>query len=358
MNGVIVDLVNGQAAALCDDGRVVKLQDAGYSLGQIVEVHERKRRTPLWVRWASTAAAAALLLAGAGGAAAYAMPYGVVSLDVNPSLEYTINRFDYVLRVEGVNEDGKELLGQMDSSKLVHRPIGDALTASVRQLEEGNWLGGESDEILISAGAKEPTHAEKLVSALESGLSGSREDLEVRAVAVSEADIDAAHLEGMSAGRHRVLGELRESEGEAFSAEEWKDRPIRDILHRLENGPTDVPSQEDAHSARPEQPQISRIDALPAMSGEGAGSPEFHNAQPSGEQPQAQQPGQPQNQQAAQPQAQQAEQPQAQQPRPDSGSPGETHADSPRDAGSVPDGGHGGGFDPGSGGNPGGGPHR
>ena len=348
MNGVIVDLVNGQAAALCDDGRVVKLQDAGYSLGQIVEVHEHKRRTPLWVRWASTAAAAALLLAGAGGAAAYAMPYGVVSLDVNPSLEYTINRFDYVLKVEGVNEDGKELLDQMDSSKLVHRPIGDALTASVRQLEEGNWLGGESDEILISAGTKEPTHAEKLVSALESGLSGSREDLEVRAVAVSEADIDAAHLEGMSAGRHRVLGELRESEGEDFSAEEWKDRPIHDILHRLENGPAGVPSQEDAHSVRPEQPQTSRIDALPAMSGEGAGSPEFHNAQPSGEQPQAQQPQRDTGAQA----------PGAQQPWPDSGSPGEMQADSPRDAGSVPDSGHGGGgFAPG-GGNPGGGPHR
>jgi len=357
VNGVIVDLVNGQAAALCDDGRVVKLQDAGYSLGQIVEVHEHKRRTPLWVRWASTAAAAALLLVGAGGAAAYAMPYGVVSLDVNPSLEYTINRFDYVLRVEGVNEDGRELLGQMDTSKLVHRPIGTALEASVQQLEEGDWLGGESDEILISAGTKEPTHAEKLVSALESGLRGSREDLEVRAVTVSEADIDAAHLEGMSAGRHRVLGELRESEGEGFSAEEWKDRPIHDILHRLENGPAGVPSQEDAHSARPEQPRNGQ-DTLPAMSGDGTENPESHPAQPSGQQPQAQQPGQPQNQQAAQPQAQQAEQPQAQQPRPDSGSPGEMQADSPRDAGSVPDSGHGGGgFAPG-GGNPGGGPHR
>ena len=99
MKAVIVDLRGGQAAALCDDGRVIKLADPGYSLGQIVELHERRRRTPRWVRWASTAAAAALLLVGAGGGAAWAMPYGVVSLDVNPSLEYTINRFDYVLRV-------------------------------------------------------------------------------------------------------------------------------------------------------------------------------------------------------------------------------------------------------------------
>ena len=32
MKAVIVDLLNGQAAALRDDGRVVKLADAGYSL--------------------------------------------------------------------------------------------------------------------------------------------------------------------------------------------------------------------------------------------------------------------------------------------------------------------------------------
>ena len=165
MKAVIVDLRNGQAAALCDDGRVIKLTDPGYSLGQIVEVHERRRRTPLWVRWASTAAAAALLLAGAGGAAAYAMPYGVVSLDVNPSLEYTINRFDYVLRVEGVNEDGKELLARMDTKQFVHHRIGDALEASVQQLEAADWLGEESGEISISAGAKQPEHAERIVSA-------------------------------------------------------------------------------------------------------------------------------------------------------------------------------------------------
>ena len=363
MNGVIVDLVNGQAAALCDDGRVVKLQDAGYSLGQLVEVHERKRRTPLWVRWASTAAAAALLLVGAGGAAAYAMPYGVVSLDVNPSLEYTINRFDYVLRVEGVNEDGRELLGQMDTSKLMHRPIGTAHFSQDRLVHLQRTQDCPQLFRSDTAGTKEPTHAEKLVSALESGLRGSREDLEVRAVTVSEADIDAAHLEGMSAGRHRVLGELRESEGEGFSAEEWKDRPIHDILHRLENGPAGVPSQEDAHSARPEQPRNGQ-DTLPAMSGDGTENPESHPAQPSGEQPQAQQPGQPQNQQAEHPEVQQpqtdtgAHAPVADQPRQDDGSPGEMHADNPQNAGSVPEGGHGGGFAPGSGGNSGGGPHK
>lgn len=265
MKAVIVDLRDGQAAALCDDGRVVKLSDPGCSLGQIVEVHERKRRTPLWARWASTAAAAALLLVGAGGGAAWAMPYGVVSLDVNPSLEYTINRFDYVLKVEGVNEDGKELLSQMDTKQLLHHPIGEALEASVQQLEDGEWLGGESDDILISAGTKQPSHAEKLVHTLETGLGSRREGLEVHGVTVSEAEIDEAHREGMSAGRHRVLGELRESEGADFAFNEWADRPIRDIFHRLENGPEGTSEEADARSIQPGPHQNMREDIRPAM---------------------------------------------------------------------------------------------
>ena len=266
MKAVIVDLRGGQAAALCDDGRVIKLADPGYSLGQIVELHERRRRTPRWVRWASTAAAAALLLAGAGGGAAWAMPYGVVSLDVNPSLEYTINRFDYVLKVEGVNEDGKEMLSRMDTKQLLYRSIGEALEASVQQLEDGEWLVGESDEILISAGTKQPSHAEKLVQALEDGLGSRRENFEVHGVIVSQADIDAAHRAGMSAGRHRVLDELRESEGEDFAFNEWADRPIRDIFHRLENGPEGT-SEEPQQTGRPqfgqrgEQPQSVSGDA-------------------------------------------------------------------------------------------------
>lgn len=258
MKAVIVDLRNGQAAALCDDGRVVRLADPGYSLGQIVEVHEKKRRTPLWVRYASTAAAAALLLVGAGGGAAFAMPYGVVSLDVNPSLEYTINRFDYVLKVEGVNEDGKELLSRMDTRQIVRRRIGDALEASVQQLEAGDWLGGESGEILISAGTKQPEHAEKLLSALEDGLCSGREGLEVHGFAVSEAEISAAHREGMSAGRHRALDALEESEGADFARDDWADRPIRDIFSRLESGPAGAADREDT---RPD----AREDTLPAQ---------------------------------------------------------------------------------------------
>ena len=284
MKAVIVDLLNGQAAALCDDGRVIRLPDAGYALGQIVEVHERKRPARRWMRTISAVAAAAVLLLAVGGGAAYAMPYGVVSLDVNPSIEYTINRFDYVLSVEGVNEDGRALLAEMDSSKLIHRRIGDALEASVAQLEAGDW--SESDEILISAGTKTEAHSEKLLSELESGLRQRRENVQICALAVSEEEISEAHREGMSAGRRHMLRELGEREGESFDAEDWADRPIGEIMRELERGEIARPNEHRADGFGMRQPEEKRPDELlqpftpeggqaPQMDREEHGRPEY-----------------------------------------------------------------------------------
>ena len=281
MKAVIVDLLNGQAAALCDDGRVIRLPDAGYALGQIVEVHVRKRPARRWLRTISAVAAAAVLLLAVGGGAAYAMPYGVVSLDVNPSIEYTINRFDYVLSVEGVNEDGRALLAGMDSSKLVHRRIEDALEASVAQLEAGDW--SESDEILISAGTKTEAHSEKLLSELETGLRSRRENLQIHALTVSEDEISEAHREGMSAGRRRVLRELGEREGASFDAENWADRPIGEILRELD---PERGMWEDAGHAAPNAGELVPDNILPQQDyqkdedGQNRRTPEAENGRP------------------------------------------------------------------------------
>lgn len=234
MKGVIVDLRDGEAAALCEDGRVVRLTDAAYVLGQTVEVFAPRKQSRKWLRYVSSVAAAAVLVAGIGGGAAYATPYGVVSLDVNPSIEYTINRFDYVLSVEGVNEDGRELLAGMDRKQLLNRRIDAAIEASVAQLEAGDWLDGETDAILLTAGTKEEAHSEQLIRKLETGLRRDRDDCTVRALAVSAAEVDAAHEDGMSAGRRQVLRELSESTGPDFRVEDWADRPIRDLLWELD----------------------------------------------------------------------------------------------------------------------------
>ena len=58
----------------------------------------------------------------------------MVSLDVNPSLQYTLNRLGLVLSVEAVNGDGDEILAEVGT--LSNRSIEDAIVITVRQITE------------------------------------------------------------------------------------------------------------------------------------------------------------------------------------------------------------------------------
>ena len=166
MKAVIVDLLHEQAAALCDDGRVVKLADAGYTLGQIVEVHEQRHRRPRWTRVFASVAAAAVLLMGVGGAA-YAVPYGVVTLEADSSVQYTINCFDYVLDVQAANEEGEALLAGMDARQLRHRPVERAIAATMEHIERDEPSRRTEESYRISAETRNDRHSERLRQELE-----------------------------------------------------------------------------------------------------------------------------------------------------------------------------------------------
>ena len=136
MNAVIVDIRKKQAAALDETGRVVRIPNTNYEIGQTIELHEVKPvRTPTMLKRLSTGVAAAVLVAMIGTGTAYAMPYGTVTLDGDASLEYTINCFDYVLDVKGTNEEGEALLAEIDARHLRHHRIDSAVAATMERME-------------------------------------------------------------------------------------------------------------------------------------------------------------------------------------------------------------------------------
>ena len=131
MKAVIVEIRGETAAALGRDGSVFKVKNRSYAVGQTIDV----RRSSLSRQLAVLAAcAAAIFLLVGSGLYAYLAPYSLVSLDVNPSLQYTLNRMGLVLSVEAVNGDGDELLAEMGA--LQNRSIEDAISITVRQIAE------------------------------------------------------------------------------------------------------------------------------------------------------------------------------------------------------------------------------
>ena len=75
-------------------------------------LQEREKRKSPWRRsWFRLAFAvfAAVLLAGAGYAWVQT-PVSYVSIDVNPSIEFALNRFDRVMSVTAYNDEGRDII--------------------------------------------------------------------------------------------------------------------------------------------------------------------------------------------------------------------------------------------------------
>lgn len=124
------------------------LSDCHEQKGTVIIMKERKVN---WARRITASAAALALIIGLGaGVGVYRVNRAVaatVSLDVNPSVELTVNRKDRVLGVNANNEDGKTILGDMD---LTGSDLEVAVNAIVGSMVRNGYLNELANSVLVS----------------------------------------------------------------------------------------------------------------------------------------------------------------------------------------------------------------
>ncbi len=238
-SAIIVEIRGSYAAALREDGVFVRVRNEKYEIGQSIAldwdetpVHQEqtKHRRARFTAYASMAAGFLLLLLG--GFKGYTTPIGVVSLDVNPSIEYSINCFDRVLDISAVNEDGSAILAQMDENALRFRPVDEAVEATISVLRENGYLAEATEnDVVISASSYSVQHTEQIAERLGTRV-GKQDDLTVYSVPVSRGEVQSAHALGTSAGKLQIIERLGETlePSEAFDPEDWVEKPVREII--------------------------------------------------------------------------------------------------------------------------------
>ena len=256
IDACIVELRGRYAAALTSDGQFVRIRNRGYSVGQTVRLTEAQPKSNRARRVrALTSIAAGFLFLILGGFKGYQTPVGVVSLDVNPSIEYSINVFDRVLSVRGVNEDGEVLLEGMDTASLNHQLVGDAVEQTIETLRESGYFPQDTEnDVVLAASSYSERHAEQLAEQIKGRVS-REEDLSVFSFSVSQEEVEQAHAMGASAGKVRIVQELGQSSsaGEDFEEEDWLNKPVRDILQKTQEQQTQT--QPSAGQQNAPQPQ-------------------------------------------------------------------------------------------------------
>lgn len=233
MKAAIVETHRTYAVALLEDGRFTKLRSGQYEVGQTVTV--RKNRSSWRGRITAYASLAAVLLLFILGG--YKTPVGLVSLDVNPSIEYSINLFDRVIAVSAVNDDGKTILTQLSQKELLNANIGDAIDKTIAQLQNNGYLNEADDNyVMLTANSVSQAHAEKLAVALQNRVN-VHANLSAESVAVSKGEVEQAHSMGTSAGKLVLIERLKASseDPDAFDEDEWLDEPVRDIVRATQN---------------------------------------------------------------------------------------------------------------------------
>ncbi|RHR11225.1 hypothetical protein DWX58_01875 [Pseudoflavonifractor sp. AF19-9AC] len=187
-------------------------------------------------RLAAAAACILLLLTGAGGWACFT-PTSTVSIDVNPSLELNVNRFDRVVSVTGVNHEGQALA---ETLNLTFLPC----TSAVEQVLDSPGLAdylGDDPAVAITVVGDNEVQRDRLLSGVENA-TAQRQGAYCCALDIGEAE--QANALGLSYGKYRAYLDLCEL-GSGLPPEEVKQmsmREIRTLLASLSQSDVDAQS--------------------------------------------------------------------------------------------------------------------
>ncbi len=171
------------------------------------------RRAGLWQRVAAIAAAVVLL--GTGGLTALRLAGGnkgdaIVALDVNPSIELTIDKKEQVVAVHAYNAEGKEVVGDLNLKK---RDLEVAIDALIGSMLQKGYLSTEQNSVLISVDAEsegKTTRLREQVSfAVSTKLGAGSVQASVITQSFHKADNEKqAEEEGISAGKVTLIKKI------------------------------------------------------------------------------------------------------------------------------------------------------
>lgn len=174
------------------------------------------------------AACACLLFVLAGGGWLYFTPTTKISIDINPSIELSVNRFGQVVSVNGYNDDGQELRNMLD---IKFKNYVDAFNQILRN-ESIAILLSNNEIMEITVTGKDSTQSSEILSKIKVCTAEQRNTY---CYFASAEALEAAHEAGLSYGKYKAFLEIQLLAPE-ITPEEIRGmtmREIRDFIDRL-----------------------------------------------------------------------------------------------------------------------------
>ena len=194
-----------------------------------------EKRKPSWLKQITAAAAAVVILvggiAGFNGYKASKAIDSIISLDVNPSIEITMNSKDRVIDVSAANEDAEKIIGDMDFRGA---DIDVAMNALIGSLLRNGYISDSKNSILLSVDnsdrQKGEALREKLMEEIEVLLGQDHIDGAILSQVIEDDDEieDLAEDYGISQGKAILIKDIMANNSK-YTFEDLAGLPINEL---------------------------------------------------------------------------------------------------------------------------------
>lgn len=214
---------------------------SGTSKGQGSPTPQKRRKALHFAkggRITAIAACLALVACLIGGVADFLRPVAYVGIDVNPSVELTLNRFNIVVGTHALNDDGQRAL---DEAPCMWRPFDNAardLNGAMRA------IAGEGAVVEVSIDCDNESRYAALAAQSNNcfGCNG-----EAHCDRTNAEERQAAHNLGMGVAKYRAYQELQEA-GVDISAGKCTSMSMRELRDLLAKNGVDTSEGESEHA--------------------------------------------------------------------------------------------------------------
>lgn len=207
--GIILKITGNKAVIMKSDGEFIRVTAKGsWQAGDVVAIPHTYQR-PMKIFYACAASFLLLFLGGFGWNQLYLSPVALISVDVNPSIELSVNRLNMVISASALNDEGAKILLDADIQNTVYR---EALV-NILSAESADGYLNSGSEVVLTVFSQNLKRQRELLSELQgivnNKISSYSNKIPAEYHVVDESTVEYAHGHGVTAGKYLYLQQLQ-----------------------------------------------------------------------------------------------------------------------------------------------------
>lgn len=228
--------------AMKPDGTFIDMKNtSSMSIGEKIEIIETSTNFNSIYRYISIIAACIIIFIGGTNVRAYYAPYGYLNVDINPSIQLEFNKFERVLSVKALNEDGQKVLDKVPNYK--NTKLEEVTQDIVEEAYDFQYINtSEENNVVLSLYSPDNKKITKIQNKIDTAINNYLANKKINANLLHEIatkeNISKAKEQNVSVGKLIMFDKLKEVKPE-ITLTEANEMSMKDILKTINEAAKD-----------------------------------------------------------------------------------------------------------------------